>query len=139
MAGNLTLTIIKPTAFKKNFTGPILAQITQAGFRISAIKTMQLSVEQARKFYEVHTNRPFYSTLVEFMSSGPVVVCVLEKPNAVEDYRKLIGATNPAEASEGTIRATYGTSLQANAVHGSDSDENAERECDFFFARCERY
>lgn len=139
MAGNITFTIIKPVAFRKNYTGLILARITQAGFRICALRTVQLTIEQAKKFYEVHADRPFYNDLVEFMSSGPVAVGILEKENAVDDYRRLIGATNPAEAEDGTLRFLFGTSLRANAVHGSDSDENAERECDFFFARSERY
>jgi nucleoside-diphosphate kinase len=139
MAGNITLTIIKPVAYRKNYAGLILARIAQAGFRISAIKSLQLTIEQARKFYEVHAEKPFYTDLVEFMSSGPVIAVILEKENAVQDYRKLIGATNPAEAEDGTLRFLFGTSLRANAVHGSDSDENAECECSFFFASSERY
>jgi nucleoside-diphosphate kinase len=139
MAGRITLTIIKPVAFRKNYTGPILSRITQAGFRISAIRSLQLTPEQAGEFYKVHTERPFYSDLVEFMSSGPIVAAILEKENAVEDYRKLIGNTNPAEAEPGTIRKIFGTSIRANAVHGSDSDENAEIEADFFFKKEDRF
>lgn len=139
MAGNITLTIVKPVAFRKNYTGLILARIAQADFRISAIKSKLLTIEEVSKFYEVHVDKPFYADLVEFMSSGPVVIAILEKENAVEDFRKLIGATNPALAEEGTIRALFGTSLRANAVHGSDSDENAEKECNFFFSPDERF
>ncbi len=139
MAGNFTFTIIKPVAFRKNYTGLILARVTQAGFRIAAIKTTQLTREQAQKFYEVHAERPFYKDLVDFMVSGPVVVGILEKENAVDDYRKLIGSTNPADADDRTLRFLFGTSLQANAVHGSDSDENAIRESAFFFATSERF
>jgi nucleoside-diphosphate kinase len=139
MAGNRTFTIIKPVAFRKNYTGLILARITQAGFRISALRTIHMTADQAKRFYEVHADRPFYSDLVEFMTSGPVVVGIIEKENAVQDYRKLIGATNPSDAEDGTLRFLFGTSLRANAVHGSDSDENAERECDFFFAKSDRF
>ncbi len=117
----------------------ILARMSQAGFRISALRTTWLSIAQAQEFYKIHSERPFYTDLCEFMSSGPVVVGILEKENAVEDYRKLIGATNPSEAEEGTLRSLFGTSLRANAVHGSDSDENAIREASFFFTPEERY
>ena len=139
MAGTFTLTIIKPVAFSKNNAANILKCITDAGFWIVAAKTMQLTLEQAKNFYKVHQEREFYKSLVEFMSSGPVLVAMLQKDNAVEDFRTLIGKTNPAEAAEGTIRRIYGTSLQANAVHGSDSDENAVKECNFFFAEGDRF
>ena len=139
MAGKITLTIIKPQAFRNNVSGKIIDKIVSAGFWLAAAKTMQLSREQAEKFYEVHKGRPFYNDLVTFMSSGPIFVALLEKENAVEDYRKLIGKTNPAEAEEGTIRHDYGTNMQANAVHGSDSDENAIIESDFFFSKSERF
>lgn len=139
MAENLTFTMIKPTAFKNNHTGAILKMINDAGFVIKAMKVTQLSAEQAGAFYEIHKGKPFYEALVQFMSSGPIVAAVLEKENAVEDYRTLIGATNPENAAEGTIRKLYATSLQQNAVHGSDSDENANIEADFFFSKIERY
>lgn len=139
MAGNLTFTMIKPTAFKNNYAGPILKMINEAGFVIKAIKLTRLTKSQAGAFYEVHKGKPFYESLVEFMSSGPIIAAVLEKENAIEDYRTLIGATNPENAAEGTIRKLYATSLQQNAVHGSDSDENANIEADFFFSKLERY
>ena len=139
MAGKQTFTMIKPTAFKNNYTGAILKMINEAGFVIKAMKITRLSAEQAGQFYAVHKERPFYSSLVEFMSSGPIVAAILEKENAIEDYRKLIGATNPTQAAEGTIRKLYATDLQQNAVHGSDSDENAIIESDFFFSKTERY
>ena len=139
MAGNQTFTMIKPTAFKKNYAGAILKMITEAGFQIKAMKLTKLTAAQAGAFYAVHKGKPFYESLVEFMSSGPVVAIVPEKENAVEDFRNFIGATNPENAAEGTIRKLYGTSLQQNAVHGSDSDENAVIESDFFFSRLERY
>ncbi|HNW88464.1 MAG TPA: nucleoside-diphosphate kinase [Bacteroidales bacterium] len=139
MSGNYTLTIIKPVAFSKNNAAHILHRITDAGFWIVAAKTKQLTLEEAKKFYEVHKDREFYQSLVEFMSSGPVMVAMLQKDNAVEDFRKLIGKTNPAEAADGTIRHDFGTSLQKNAVHGSDCDENAQKECNFFFAESERF
>ena len=139
MAGNLTFTMIKPTAFKNNYAGPILKMINEAGFVIKAMKLTRLSAEQAGAFYAVHKGKPFYDSLVEFMSSGPIVAAVLEKENAVEDFRTLIGATNPENAAEGTVRKLYATSLQQNAVHGSDSDENATIEADFFFSKVERY
>jgi len=139
MAGNLTFTMIKPTAFKNNYAGPILKMINEAGFVIKAIKLTRLSAEQAGAFYAVHKGRPFYESLVEFMSSGPIIAAILEKENAVEDFRTLIGATNPENAEEGTIRKLYATSLQQNAVHGSDSDENAAIEADFFFSKVERF
>ncbi len=137
--GNITLTMIKPTAIKKNYAGNIIEKITDAGFRIQAIKMMRLSKAEAEKFYEVHKERPFYGELTDFMSSVPIIAAVLEKKNAVEDYRKLIGATNPENAEEGTIRKLYATNIQENAVHGSDSDENAEIEVSFFFSKKERF
>ncbi|MCD4746193.1 MAG: nucleoside-diphosphate kinase [Bacteroidales bacterium] len=138
MSGNKTLTMIKPFAVQKAYIGPILAKINEAGFKIIAMKYLQLSLEQAKSFYEVHKERPFYNDLVTFMSSGPIIAAILEKDNAVEEYRKLIGATDPAKSAQGTIRALYGTSLEKNAVHGSDSDENAIIESDFFFSKIER-
>ena len=139
MTGNITLTMIKPMAVEKGYIGPILAKIAEGGFRIVAMKYTKLSAEQAKKFYEVHKERPFYNDLVNFMSSGPIVAAVLEKENAVQAYRDYIGATNPENAEPGTIRALYGTSLEKNAVHGSDSDENAQIEANFFFSQTERY
>lgn len=139
MAGNITFTMIKPDAVQNGHIGAILADINQAGFRILAMKYTRLSNEKAGEFYEIHKERPFYGELVDFMSSGPIVAAVLEKDNAVEDFRKLIGATNPAEAAEGTIRAKFATSIGENAVHGADSDENALREGSFHFAQTEIY
>lgn len=138
MAGNITFTMIKPEAVGKNYAGPILNMINEAGFKIAAMKLTKLSTRQAEAFYAVHSERPFYTDLVEFMSSGPIVAAILEKENAVADFRKLIGATNPENAEEGTIRKLYAESLQKNAVHGSDSDENALVEADFFFAKSDR-
>ena len=139
MAGNITLTMVKPDAVSKNHTGAILQMINNAGFRIRAMKYTRLSREQAGQFYAVHRERPFYAPLVEFMSSGPVVAILLEKENAIADFRELIGATNPANAAPGTIRALYAQDVQQNAVHGSDSDENAIAESDFFFSKLERF
>ncbi|MFT6335750.1 MAG: nucleoside-diphosphate kinase [Halioglobus sp.] len=131
--------MIKPDAVKNGHIGAILNQINGAGFKIVAMKYTKLSAEKAGEFYAVHNERPFYGELVEFMSSGPIVAAVLEKDNAVEDFRTLIGATNPSEAAEGTIRANYATSIGENAVHGSDSDENAKIESDFHFAGTEMF
>lgn len=139
MAGNKTLTMIKPDAVRDGHIGAILNQITEAGFRISAMKLTQLSTADAQAFYAVHKERPFFGELVEFMTSGPIVAAILEKDNAVEDFRALIGATNPAEAAEGTIRARFAKSIGENAVHGSDSDENAQIEGDFHFAGREQF
>jgi nucleoside-diphosphate kinase len=139
MAGNYTFTIVKPQAVSKGFVGPILNKVTEAGFRITALKMLHLTRGEAERFYEVHKGRPFYDDLVEFMISGPIVVAVLEKENAVEAYRTLIGSTDPKKAEEGTIRKMYAESMQANAVHGSDSDENAELEATFFFPSSERF
>lgn len=137
--GNRTLTMIKPDAVQKNYIGGILKMINEAGFRIIAMKYTHLTTEQARLFYAVHKERPFYNDLVSFMTSGPIVAAILEKDNAVADFRKLIGATNPANAEEGTIRKIYAESIERNAVHGSDSDENAKIEGDFFFSSLERF
>jgi nucleoside-diphosphate kinase len=139
MTTNITFTIIKPKAVQNGHIGPILNKIAEGGFKISAMKMLHLTKNEAKKFYEVHKERPFYNELVEFMISGPIVVALLEKENAVEDYRKLIGATDPAKAEEGTIRKLFAESLQANAVHGSDSNENAELEGSFFFPLSERF
>jgi nucleoside-diphosphate kinase len=136
---NRTFTMIKPDATSKGYTGAILDQIIKAGFSVKAMKWTKLTVEQAGQFYEVHKERPFYGELVAFMSSGPIVAAILEKDNAVADFRKLIGATNPAQAEEGTIRKNFAASMGENAVHGSDSDENAQLEGDFFFAATERF
>lgn len=139
MSGTKTLTIIKPDAVSREYTGRILDIITRAGFHIAAMKLISLTRKMAEDFYAVHKSKPFYPGLIQFITSGPVVVAILEKENAVEDYRKLIGTTDPAKANEGTIRKMYAESTQKNAVHGSDSDENAATECDFFFSMLERY
>jgi nucleoside-diphosphate kinase len=137
MSGNRTFTMIKPDAVASGHIGAILAQINEAGFKIVALKYTKLSAEKAGEFYAVHSARPFYGELVDFMSSGPIVAAILEKDNAVEDFRKLIGATNPADAAPGTIRARFAKSIGENAVHGSDSDENAAIESAFHFAGTE--
>jgi nucleoside-diphosphate kinase len=137
MSGNVTFTMIKPDAVKAGNIGNILAMINRAGFRILALKLTKLSRDKAAQFYEIHRERPFYSELVDFMSSGPIVAAVLKKENAVEAYRDLIGATDPAQAAEGTIRALYANNVGENAVHGADSDENARTEIAFHFARTE--
>lgn len=139
MATNRTFTMIKPDAVEKNYIGAILEKINAAGFKIVAMKYTRLSEENAGKFYEVHKERPFYGELVEYMSSGPIVAAILEKDNAVADFRTLIGATNPEEAAEGTIRKLYAESISANAIHGSDSDDNAAIEGSFFFSALERH
>lgn len=139
MASNRTFTMIKPDAVENNSIGGILKMINDAGFKIVAMKYTKLTPEKAGAFYEVHKERPFYGELVSYMSSGPIVAAILEKDNAVEDFRKLIGATNPADAAEGTIRKVYAKSIQANAVHGSDSDENAKIEGNFHFAANELF
>lgn len=131
--------MIKPDATSKGNTGAILAMINAAGFKIVAMKMTKLSREKAGEFYAVHAERPFFGELVEFMSSGPITAAILEKENAVDDFRKLIGATNPAEAAEGTIRKLYAASIGENAVHGSDSNDNAEIEGDFFFSKLEQF
>jgi len=134
MATNRTFTMLKPDAIENGYTGKIIDMIIAAGFTIKAMKYTQLTTEQAQKFYEVHSERPFYGELVEYMTSGPIVAAILEKDNAVADFRILIGATDPAEAAEGTIRKHYAENKGRNAVHGSDSDENAEIEGKFHFA-----
>lgn len=139
MAGNRTFTMIKPDAVENGHTGAILGKINEAGFRIVAMKKTQLSRKDAEAFYAIHKERPFFGDLVEYMTSGPIVPAILEKDNAVEDFRTLIGATNPKEAAEGTIRALYATDISANAIHGSDSDDNALIEGNFFFSERERY
>ena len=136
---NRTFTMIKPDAVRNGHIGNILQMICNGGFKIIAMKYTFISRQQAEKFYEIHKERPFFGELTEFMSSGPIVAAILEKDNAVEDFRKLIGATNPAQAEEGTIRKLYATSIGENAVHGSDSDENAKIEGDFFFSGLERF
>ena len=136
---NQTLTMIKPDAMKKGYSGGILDMIIKGGFRIVALKQTKLTPEKAGEFYEVHKERSFYGELIEYMSSGPIIAAILEKENAVTDFRKLIGATNPANAEEGTIRKQYATSVAENAVHGSDSDDNAKIESDFFFSALERF
>ncbi|MHC1773934.1 MAG: nucleoside-diphosphate kinase [Lentimicrobium sp.] len=138
MAGKITFTMIKPAAYQNRHSGKILDMILNNGFRIAAIKVLNLTSAQAAKFYEVHKERPFYNDLVKSMSSGTILAAILEKENAVEDYRTLIGATNPANAAEGTIRKNFGESVEKNAVHGSDSDENAIIEASFFFAELDR-
>ena len=135
---NRTFTMIKPDAMKNGHAGAILDRIIKEGYRIVALKVTKLSAEKAGEFYAVHKERPFYGELVSFMSSGPITAAILEKDNAVADFRTLIGATNPAQAAEGTIRKLFATSLGENAVHGSDSDENAKIEGDFFFSILER-
>jgi nucleoside-diphosphate kinase len=139
MAGRITFTMIKPDAVSKNFIGPILQMMNEAGFRICAMKYTRLSQDQAESFYAVHEGKPFFRGLVEFMSSGPIVAAMLEKDNAVSDFRELIGSTNPANAAAGTVRARFAENVQNNAVHGSDSDENAVIESDFFFPKIERF
>jgi nucleoside-diphosphate kinase len=133
-----TVTMIKPDAFANGHSGAIIDDILKAGFRLVALKMTRLSPEKAGEFYEIHKERPFYGELVAFMSSGPLIAAVLEKENAVADFRKLIGATDPKKADEGTIRRKYAASVGENAVHGSDSDENAAVECNFFFSNLER-
>lgn len=138
MAGNRTFTMIKPDAFGAGNAGAITKMMEEAGFSIKAMKATKLTMETAGQFYAVHSERPFYNDLCTYMSSGPIIAMILEKDNAVADFRELIGATNPAEAAEGTIRKIFAKSIEANAVHGSDSDENAEIEGSFFFSQLER-
>jgi nucleoside-diphosphate kinase len=130
---NKTFAIIKPDAVAKNVIGEIVAKIQSAGFKVNGLKLTRITRAQAGEFYAVHKERPFYGELIDYMTSGPIVPLALEKENAVEDFRKLIGATDPAKAEEGTIRKLYGAGIEANAIHGSDSDENALREISFFF------
>lgn len=136
---NRTFTMIKPDAFRNGHSGAILDRIIKEGFKIKALKMVKLSAEKAGEFYAVHKERPFYGELVAFMSSGPIIAAILEKENAVESFRTLIGATNPAQAAEGTIRKMFATSVGENAVHGSDSNENAAIEGAFFFAGLEQF
>lgn len=138
MQTNRTFTMIKPDAVANGHIGAILDQITKAGFKIVAMKYTSLSPEMAGKFYDIHRERPFFNDLVSFMSSGPIVAAILEKDNAIEDFRKLIGATDPQKAEAGTIRQLFAKSIDANAIHGSDSDENAQIEGNFFFSAFER-
>ena len=138
MATNRTFTMLKPDAIENGHMGKIIDMIISAGFQIKAMKYTQLTEDQAKKFYEVHAERPFYGELVEYMCSGPIVAAILEKDNAVADFRTLIGATNPAQAEEGTIRKKFAASIGENAVHGSDSDENAKIEGNFFFSGLEQ-
>jgi nucleoside-diphosphate kinase len=139
MTTNRTFTMIKPDAVANGHAGKILDHIIQAGYKVVALKYTHLSAEKAGEFYAVHSERPFYRDLVDFMSSGPIYAAILEKDNAVEDFRKVIGATNPSEAEAGTIRNLFAKSIDANAIHGSDSDENAAIEGNFFFAENERF
>lgn len=132
--GNKTFTMIKPDAVKDGFTGPIIEQIEKAGFKIIQLKKVQLSREEAERFYAVHQGKDFFPNLIDYMTSGEIIPMVLEKENAVEDYRKLIGNTNPELAAEGTIRKRFARSMTSNAVHGSDADKTAQEEADFFFA-----
>lgn len=139
MAGRITLTMIKPDAVADGHTGKIIDIIIQAGYKIKAMKLTRLSKEKAEEFYAVHKERGFFGELIAFMTEGPIVAAVLEKDNAVEDFRKLIGATNPANAAEGTIRKMFATGIERNAMHGSDSDANAEIEANFHFSGLERF
>lgn len=139
MNSNLTFSIVKPNSVRTGKTGPILAMINEAGFEIVAMRMVQLSIPQAESFYEVHRGKPFFDGLIEFMTSGPVVVMILRHENAVNEFRKLIGATDPAKAEPGTIRKIFAVSVKMNAVHGSDSDENALRESHFFFSEIDRF
>jgi nucleoside-diphosphate kinase len=138
MDSNITFTMFKPDAVAAGKSGAMLDMIITSGFKVKALKLTRLSVDQAKAFYQVHKERPFFDGLVRFMSSGPIVAAILEKENAVEEFRKLIGATDPAKAEPGTVRALFATDIQNNAVHGSDSVENAAIESDFFFNRFER-
>jgi len=139
MSGNITFTMIKPCAVKNNFIGPILKIINENGFRIKAMKMTFFTRERAEAFYGIHTGKFFFEELVSFMSSGPIIAAILEKDNAIDDFRELIGNTNPEKAAEGTIRKIFAESFTANAIHGADSDENALREGSFFFSEMEQY
>jgi nucleoside-diphosphate kinase len=139
MYSDFTFSIIKPNAVRTGKTGPILAMINEGGFEIAAMRMVKMTLPQAESFYSVHKGKPFFDSLIEFMTSGPVVVMILRHENAVDQFRKLIGATDPAKAEPGTIRRTFAVSVQMNAVHGSDSVENAIREADFFFSGIERF
>jgi nucleoside-diphosphate kinase len=139
MQGDITFSIIKPDAVRTGKTGPILAMMNEGGFEITALRMVRMTLQQAESFYEVHKGKTFFEALIEFMTSGPVVVMILRHENAVNEFRKLIGATDPAKAEPGTIRKTFAVSVQMNAVHGSDSDENAIRESNFFFSGIDRF
>jgi len=139
MQNDITFAIIKPNAVRTGKTGPILAMINEAGFEITALRMVHINKSQAEAFYEVHRGKPFFSSLVEFMTSGPVFAMILKHENAVEEFRRLIGATDPEKAEPGTIRKIFAVSVQMNAVHGSDSNENAEREANFFFSAIDRF
>jgi len=139
MNSKYTFSIIKPNAVRTGKTGPILSMINEGGFEIAAIKMVQMTIQQAEAFYEVHRGKPFYEGLVEFIISGPVVVLILKHDNAVDEFRKLIGPTDPEKADQGTIRRNFGVSVKMNAIHGSDNDENAVRESNFFFSDIERF
>ena len=139
MNSDFTFSIIKPNAVRTGKTGPILAMINEGGFEIAAMRMVKLTLSQAESFYSIHKGKPFFDSLIEFMTSGPVVVMILKHENAVDQFRKLIGATDPAKAEPGTIRRTFAVSVQMNAVHGSDSVENAIKEADFFFSGIERF
>ena len=139
MATNRTFTMVKPEAVAEGHSGAILKMIEEAGFRIVALKMVKLTEDRAGQFYAVHEGKPFYEDLCEMMSSGHIIAAILEKENAIADFRTLIGATNPADAAEGTVRKLYAKSLQSNAVHGSDSDENAEIEGNFYFSQIEKF
>lgn len=139
MSSDFTFSIIKPNAFRTGKTGPILAMINEGGFEIVAMRMVKITIPQAESFYSVHKEKPFFGDLVEFMTSGPVVVMILRHENAVDEFRKLIGATDPVKAETGTIRKTFGVSVQMNAIHGSDSVENAIAEASYFFSGIERF
>jgi nucleoside-diphosphate kinase len=139
MASNITLTMLKPDAVAAGNSGKIIDLIIQSGFKIQAMKLTRLSKEKAEEFYAIHKERGFFNDLIKFMTEGPIIAAVLEKDNAVEDFRKLIGATNPANAADGTIRKLFATDIERNAVHGSDSDENAAIEASFHFSGLERF
>ena len=139
MSRDYTFSIIKPNAVRTGKTGPILAMISEGGFEIAAMRMIQMTLSQAESFYSVHKERPFFNDLIEFMISGPVIVMIVRHENAVEEFRKLIGATDPSKAEPGTIRKVFGVSVQMNAVHGSDTIDNAIKEADFFFSGIERF
>ena len=139
MKNNLTFTMIKPDAMENGYAGEILSMILKSGFRISALKLIHLTNQQAEIFYNIHRKKPFFDELVTFMTRSPIIVAVLKKNNAVEDFRKLIGSTNPEDAEKGTVRKLFATSMGENAIHGSDSDDNAHIESSFFFNKNEIY
>jgi nucleoside-diphosphate kinase len=139
MSSDFTFSIIKPNAFRTGKTGPILAMINEGGFEIVAMKMVKITIQQAESFYAVHKEKPFFGDLVESMTSGPVIVMILRHENAVDEFRKLIGSTDPSKAETGTIRRTFGVSVQMNAIHGSDSVENAIAEASYFFSGIERF